>query len=338
MKSYKKVLIGFSIAATLMGTASAYAATFKDVKESHWAYSAVGWGVEKGITTGYGNGSFKPNAPVTSEEFLSMLIRSYKGKLVATAGQRWSDPYYAVAKENNYPVGTSRYAKITRAKVAELISGTQGKNYSGDNAIRYMLASGLAGGKTSNTVYGYKGDDTLTRAEAVVFIKNVLDKTNGADLQVRPSVPSDTSALPGGSDGGLNVVGSPDPTLAGYAQAMLGAASPLGFGAGYNKQDERAFLQTPDGIIFMAYSDTTTSGGTKVITLEGMLDPNANTDSQQLKAVLAAMGAVGLPNNDTVKKAIVDGLEYGPGDTIKTDGVTLEILSTGYGRLVIYVD
>lgn len=117
----------FSIAATLMGTASAYAATFKDVKESHWAYSAVGWGVEKGITTGYGNGSFKPNAPVTSEEFLSMLIRSYKGKLVATAGQRWSDPYYAVAKENNYPVGTSRYAKITRAKVAELISGTQGK-------------------------------------------------------------------------------------------------------------------------------------------------------------------------------------------------------------------
>lgn len=194
MRNYKKALIGLSIAATLMGTASAYAASFKDVKETHWAYSAVEWGVSKGIATGYGDGNFKPGSSVTAEEFLSMLIRSYNGKLEANGG-RWSDPYYAIAGQNNYPVGTNRNAKITRQAVAEIIAGTQGKNFTGDNAIKYMLVNGLAGGKTSNTVDGYKGKDTLTRAEALVFIKNVLDKTGNTDLQTRPTTPSDTVEL-----------------------------------------------------------------------------------------------------------------------------------------------
>ncbi|WP_310551321.1 S-layer homology domain-containing protein [Paenibacillus glufosinatiresistens] len=336
-----KFIISLTIAATLMGTASAYAASFKDVKESHWAYSAVEWGVNKGITTGYANSTFKPNDSVTSEEFLSMLIRSYKGKLVADAGQRWSAPYYTVAKQYNYPVGTSRSAKITRAQVAELIAGTQGKHYEGANAIRYMLASGLASGKSSNTVYGYQGGDTLTRAEAVVFIKNVLDKTNGADLQNRPTTESDASTLPGGSQGSVAVIDGYDARLQGWADKMLAAVSDLGFGAGYNKGQGRTFLRTEDGIIFMSYSDNTASGGTQVISMSGMLSSNNNdsVDQAQLQAVLAAMDALGLPSGPSVEKTIDWTLSpAGDTKTLQVENKTLEFISTGYGRMIIYVD
>ncbi|WP_339803286.1 S-layer homology domain-containing protein [Paenibacillus sp. FSL R5-0744] len=341
-KKYKKLLVGFSLTAAIISAPTTiFATAFKDVGGSHWAYSAVEWGAGNKITSGYGDGSFKPNNVVTEEEFISMLIRTYEGEQKAASGERWSDPFYKIAKANNYPVGTNRNAKITRQAVAEIIAGTQGKNFTGDNAIKYMLLNGLAGGKTSNTVDGYKGKDTLTRAEALVFIKNVLDKTGSTDLQTRPTTPSDTVEL--GEDkvplGGIEVVGDYNAALEAIAKKLSAAVNGLGFSVGYNKSQGKAFVQTPTGGVIMTYSDTTVnSNGTQVVSLDAMLDPKTDTvRPDRLKAVLAAMGAMGLPNGADVKAAITKGLEE-DSTTVKSGGVVLEILAVNYGRVVIYVD
>lgn len=339
MDGHKKILISVGLTIMLFGSPSAQAATFKDVKETHWAYSAIEWGSNKGIATGYGDGTFKPSEPVTTEEFLSMLIRSYKGKLTPTNG-RWSDPYYAIASRNNYPTGADRGSKISRTAVAEIIAGTQGKNYSGDYAIQYMLVNGLAGGKTSNTIEGYEGYETLTRAEALVFIKNVLEKTKGSDIQVRPAVPSDTSELPKIENPlKINVVDGFDSTLEKYARKMGKAVAKIGYTAGYNKGQKRAFIQDPDEVVIMAYNDATGNGeGTQVVAMGGMVDGNTDkVDDSCLKAVIAAMGSLGLPNGQEISNAIVRTLTYGDVPVLKVNGLTLEFTPVAYGRLVIYI-
>lgn len=191
----KYIGVSSVLVVTLLGGSLANAAIFKDVKEGSWYEEAISWGVQTKIASGYADGTFKPSNSVTEEEFLALLLRSFKDVPQSTTG-RWSDPYYDLARANNYPVSSNRNAKITRQAVAEIIAGTQGKNYTSNDAIQYMLGMGLAGGKTSNTIEGYKGKDTLTRAEAVTFIRNVIAKAPSKDLLPRPSTPSPKDELP----------------------------------------------------------------------------------------------------------------------------------------------
>jgi len=138
-----------------------------------------------------------------------MLIRAYQGKITdETNDARWADPYYKFADEMNYPTKGSKDLKkrkyyITREHVAEIIAGTQGVNYSGKYAIHYLLANGLATGKDPNnpTIKNFGGEEPLTRAQAVAFIKRVLEKgikdENGNPiLMPRPKEPSDPKDLP----------------------------------------------------------------------------------------------------------------------------------------------
>lgn len=60
------------------------AADFSDVPADHWAYSAIQAAAEKGITSGYSDGTFQPSAPVTNIQFMVMLSRAFYGEDVAT--------------------------------------------------------------------------------------------------------------------------------------------------------------------------------------------------------------------------------------------------------------
>ena len=50
-----------------------YANSFNDVPASHWAANYIGYMEQFGIVTGYADGSFRPDAPVTRAEFASMV-------------------------------------------------------------------------------------------------------------------------------------------------------------------------------------------------------------------------------------------------------------------------
>ncbi|MCL2164828.1 MAG: S-layer homology domain-containing protein, partial [Oscillospiraceae bacterium] len=50
-------------------------APFPDVEPDSWYYQAVTWLAETGIVTGYPNGSFAPDAPITRAEFVTMAAR-----------------------------------------------------------------------------------------------------------------------------------------------------------------------------------------------------------------------------------------------------------------------
>lgn len=156
-------------------------ARFTDIAK-HWARETIEWAADRGITDGYANGTFKPNDNVTEEEFLKMFIASFNISVPATgANERWSAGYYAYAANNGYNLRgsmneTIRRQPISRLSVAELIASAAGLPYSGDSAIQYLLDNDYSQGKTSATVEGYQGSANLTRAEAVQFIRNLIDQ------------------------------------------------------------------------------------------------------------------------------------------------------------------
>ncbi|QDH20418.1 S8 family peptidase [Saccharibacillus brassicae] len=160
---------------------------FPDIKPTFWGRETIIWGFERGLVKGYADGQFKPGSTVTESEFLAMLIRAFEPQVKNAVSGTWSNTYYVRAKQLNLPLKgyaskTARAQKLTRVQVAELLSSANGVERTGSDAIRYVLSSGIASGssKTQKTVASFKGSGTLTRAEALQFIKNLTEKGGGS--------------------------------------------------------------------------------------------------------------------------------------------------------------
>ncbi|WCF11540.1 S-layer homology domain-containing protein (plasmid) [Paenibacillus thiaminolyticus] len=201
-----KSAFALTLALSIYGASASHnvnaAKSFTDIKQGAWYENAVEWGISKDMIKGYQDGTFKPNKTVSEAEFLAMLLRAFEPNLGSNKYENWTVPYYERAKELNYPVKSyenseTKHKPILRKNVAELISATEGVNYSGDNAIHYLLAFGLADGTNPNevTVENFKGEKELTRAEAIKIIKNFYDYGIGGLLE-RPKEPSDPKDLP----------------------------------------------------------------------------------------------------------------------------------------------
>jgi uncharacterized protein YkwD len=157
---------------------SAESGAFPDTV-GHWAAETIAWAASRNIVNGFEDGTFRPDRPVTEAEFLAMLIRAYPdNQLPGQAGNGpWYEPYYAFATGQNWPVSEERAnAPYARGQAARLIAAAAGKSASVDDAIRFLLDNGLAEGKTDATLEGFGKNDTVTRAEAAQFIRNVAGK------------------------------------------------------------------------------------------------------------------------------------------------------------------
>lgn len=168
-------------------TAAPISIPFQDVPSTFWGRDTIAWAFERGLVKGYADGQFKPGSTVTESEFLAMLIRAFEPNVKNSTSGTWSNTYYARAKQLGLPTKgaaskTSRSQTITRVQVAEMLASANGKNYTGNQAIQYLLTTGIASGssKTSKTVASFKGTSSLTRAEALQFIKNLTEKGNGS--------------------------------------------------------------------------------------------------------------------------------------------------------------
>ena len=105
-----------------------YSSTFNDVAKNCWAANYIGYMQQFGIVTGYTDGSFRPNAPVTRAEFAAIASRFEK----LTQGSKsftdvpntyWAARYINFAATRGWVTGYSDGTfkpenPITRAEVA----------------------------------------------------------------------------------------------------------------------------------------------------------------------------------------------------------------------------
>jgi len=152
--------------------AAALKSDFLDVAREHWGYDAIKWAADSGIINGDGKGNFLPDIKVNEKEFVAMLMRAYSNDFEVAKPKKteqWYEPYFRLAEKYDWPVYRSE-SYYSRGHVADLLAATAGKFLNTADSIQFLLDKGLAKGKTSNTIAGYKANDSLTRAEAVTFI------------------------------------------------------------------------------------------------------------------------------------------------------------------------
>ena len=85
----------------------AQAIRYSDVPSNHWAYYAIQYLAERGIMTGYPDGSFKPNNPLRREETAVLLTRLFgiqgitpdEPSFKDVSIKDWSFPYVEVIKK-----------------------------------------------------------------------------------------------------------------------------------------------------------------------------------------------------------------------------------------------
>lgn len=105
-----------------------YSSTFNDVAKNCWAANYIGYMQQFGIVTGYTDGSFRPNAPVTRAEFAAIASRFEKLTQGSKSFTDVLDTHWAVQYINfaatrgwvtGYADGTFKPEhSITRAEVA----------------------------------------------------------------------------------------------------------------------------------------------------------------------------------------------------------------------------
>lgn len=185
------VITGVIIGQDLIKEKETMVTTFKDLPNSHWAYDTVVWAIDQGISTGYADGTFQPQKPVTEAEFLAMIFRTFEdeseAKKDAVAIGDWANRYYFKALEKNWNVWgrASRNQVISRVDMAIIVTSALGYNLTEDGAIQTILDLGITQGKKSATIDGF-GFGDLTRVGALETIKNLVE-LGVIELKERPS-------------------------------------------------------------------------------------------------------------------------------------------------------
>lgn len=122
---------------------------FSDVKPGDWYNTAVSTMVNAGVITGYNDGTFRPNDPITRAEFATIAARflsdpySLQDQFYDTEGH-WAEVYINRAAEvgwiNGYNDGSFRPNKaITRAEAVTLVNNVLGREPHADYMLDDMI-------------------------------------------------------------------------------------------------------------------------------------------------------------------------------------------------------
>ena len=159
---------------------------FQDITVDHDAYEAIVWAKNRGIVSGYADGTFKPNDAITEAQFAKMLsqflsLKDDKGDLIkSTSASHWADGYYDSlatygAPLNAYFDNTLRNKPVKRGVVAQAISYLTGGANSLSDSIDFMIATGITTGQNpqfeGKDLYQFFGStNNLTRAQVASFL------------------------------------------------------------------------------------------------------------------------------------------------------------------------
>lgn len=144
------IIIVFLMSSTCFAENETGMGIFRDVPTDHWAYDAVSWMAGKQIITGYTDGTFKPNNPVTRAEFATIMVRALELNLkdpgektfADVSKNHWAYKYVETAKYylTGYRTSTGDLFKPSDTAVRE------------DMAVALVKAKGLANEDVNNDI------------------------------------------------------------------------------------------------------------------------------------------------------------------------------------------
>lgn len=182
---------------TLLTPQIASAKTFKDVKTSDWHYNVVNELSDKGIISGYEDGTFKPQRPVSYSEFLTLLNNAIGTKQAPdyTNPTQWYMPTFTYLQNKGVITNIANPNQaISRNEMAKYLSlgleklKNQTPNTTAPTTIKdfnaipneykdYVANTVNAGLIKGDEFQNFNGSKSLTRAETAVIIKGLGGST-----------------------------------------------------------------------------------------------------------------------------------------------------------------
>lgn len=158
--------------------------------ENHWAKETIVKAVQNNVINGYGDNTFRPDNNVTIAEFLKMIISVKNYKLERVGNSVWPDFYIETAKKNK--LITNEYsdynALLTRYDAVNIISNIIDLNDVNKSNIQFkdlkreyktnvlkLVKFNIVNGYSDKT---FRGENTITRAEAVTILSRMIDAQN----------------------------------------------------------------------------------------------------------------------------------------------------------------
>jgi len=170
---------------------------FSDVSDTHWAYASINQLCQKGAVSGYKDGSFRPDDPITRAEFITILVKALDLHATVTA-QNFSDTADHWAQENiataaslgiagGYADGsfkpdeliTREQMAVMAVKAAGVTAGFGETAFTDNEEISFWAKGSVLAAVDAGIMTGYP-DNTFrpqgnaTRAEAVCVILNLI--------------------------------------------------------------------------------------------------------------------------------------------------------------------
>lgn len=175
---------------------------YSDLDTTHWAYKGIEAMSERGILTGYPDGSFKPEQLVSFGEFIKMMTVTEGGDPGVSPKGHWALNYYQKGLDlglfHDHKISkTSLDREIPRGYMAYLISSGLGEFTVNDYAkirgeitdvevgtpFEYDIIKAYEKGILNGYPDGsFRPEGTLTRAEAAVVLSNYITVKNGGTI------------------------------------------------------------------------------------------------------------------------------------------------------------
>ena len=260
--------------------------TFSDVPEKHWAHTAIMDMTEKGLFKGTspavnGVGTFSPDAPMSRAAFITVMVRYlYPNEIpAAAAGQKWWEPYAAVAKAHGLVVDEEladmdaamlrqemavvlvRAAEQQGESVSLLVNTKHIADYDKIEStyrtyVRKCFTLGLIAGIDKKGTFAPLGE--MNRAQAATVIYRLMNPATRAAVDL-----SDASENGGWTNTGGEASGSDNVTVTGGTAGQMVPDDTL---AAWNLTRPASRVnggdwKTFNGFLFQAYGFYFVSGG-----------------------------------------------------------------------------
>lgn len=220
MAAFLSIVLVITTFLSVMAPVTIYAANnFTDVPSTFWAYTEITEAVNKGITNGYADGTFKPRNSVTNAHFCAFLARAfYADEYVDGTKSPWYKVYTDVLDEHgildrttlskdfdgniNKPINRYDMAQMMRHilddKNAEMPTNEEmaaARNAIGDwdgvpaeyrGAVSLCYAMGVLNGQSDGN---FGGNNLMNRGQGCVVVYRLTQKIETGSTGIEPSVP-----------------------------------------------------------------------------------------------------------------------------------------------------
>ena len=178
------IVLAVGVIGALTATAVAQSQRFPDVPADHYAFEAVGWAAEVGVTTGYTDGTFKPARPLSKRHAVVFMERYYDEILGADESADFTrgDMMVLLKAIND---GTLRGADTTEDPAPDANGAAQSQRFPdvapdhyAFEAVGWAAEVGVTTGYDDGT---FKPQRPLSKRHAVVFMERYYDEILRAD-------------------------------------------------------------------------------------------------------------------------------------------------------------